>query len=355
MTSLDIARYRLVNQRIVATGFAAADALVGWMGCLRVQDFSQARWAIGNRVHNVAAAAIDHDLRTGKILRMHVLKPAWHFVLPADLGWMLQLTAPAIKALNKTLHRKLNIGDAMLKRSKLLIAKSLAGGERLTAAQLLNVLKEGRVDTDEIRFNFLLMDAELDALICCAGMQGKQFTYALLEEYMPGMKYPDRVNAIAALTLRYFASRGPATIQDFCWWSGLDAMDARKGLEMNQPGLTHAVVNGQAYWFAAGMQLLPAPETAVQLLPAWDEYLLSYHDHSDVQGFRSLQDAAFKPLLIMNGQVAGTWAYTAYAGRMQVSLHPFTTLRKGDVHMIREAAAHYALFSGQIFAGITIT
>src|SRR4051812_42944259 len=111
MTSLDIAHYRLVNQRIVATGFATADALVGWMGCLRVQDLSQARWAIGNRVHNIGAATIDHDLKAGKILRTHVLNPAWHFVLPADLGWMLQLTAPSIKVFNKTLHRKLNIDD----------------------------------------------------------------------------------------------------------------------------------------------------------------------------------------------------------------------------------------------------
>ena len=51
---------------------------------------------------------------------------------------------------------------------------------------------------------------------------GKQFTYALLEERVPAAKMTDRDEALAELTRRYFKSHGPATLQDFVWWSGLD-------------------------------------------------------------------------------------------------------------------------------------
>jgi hypothetical protein len=37
---------------------------------------------------------------------------------------------------------------------------------------------------------------------------------------------------LAELTKRFFTSRGPATIYDFAWWSGLSVSEAKKGIEM---------------------------------------------------------------------------------------------------------------------------
>ena len=48
------------------------------------------------------------------------------------------------------------------------------------------------------------MRAELDAVICSGPRQGKQFTYALLEERVPRAKTLGRDQARAELTRRFF-------------------------------------------------------------------------------------------------------------------------------------------------------
>src|SRR6185312_4242277 len=80
------------------------------------------------------------------------------------------------------------------------------------------------------------------------------------------------------LTRRFFASHGPATVKDFAWWSGLAGAQAREGLELVKPGLAHASIDGQSYFFEEG----PAPRAdaspSVHLLPNYDEYLVPYVD-----------------------------------------------------------------------------
>ena len=50
------------------------------------------------------------------------------------------------------------------------------------------------------------------------------------------------------LTKRYFASHGPATVQDFVWWSGLTVKQAKGGLEMLGRAVESETVNGVTYW-----------------------------------------------------------------------------------------------------------
>ena len=95
-----------------------------------------------------------------------------------------------------------------------------------------------------------MMSAELDGVICSGARKGKQFTYALLEERVPQVKPLKREEALAELTRRYFTTRGPATLQDFTWWSGLTMADAKKGIEMVRSQFVSEVLEGQTYWFA---------------------------------------------------------------------------------------------------------
>ena len=76
----------------------------------------------------------------------------------------------------------------------------------------------------------LVAHAELDGVVCSGALQGKQHTYALLEERVPPAPVLERDEAVAELVGRYFASHGPATLNDFAWWSGLTVGDARRGL-----------------------------------------------------------------------------------------------------------------------------
>lgn len=334
MKSKDIIRRRMENQGITGMSFPDTETMFGRMGCIQAQDFAQAKWALGMRVSGSSEAGIDRDFNEGKILRTHVLRPTWHFVLPADIGWMLKLTAPRIKAFSRPVHRQLSIDTHILRLSKKIMAKALEGGKQMTRQELAVLLRKAGIDTNDIRMSFLMMDAELDGLICSGARKGKQFTYTLLEERVKRVLDLTDEEALGELARRYFYSRGPATLPDFAWWSGLNLALAKRGLEIGKAGLECTVTNGQAYWFqregkgkdtTSGKTARPAagrdhPMAAVLLLPAYDEYAVAYKDRSDMlpPEYAKTTFHGLKPIVVVNGRVAGMWRRTQQKGRMTV-------------------------------------
>ena len=94
MTNLDIARRRLRNQHIGETVFQQPREVVQWLGAIQAQDYPGAKWALALRAQGITDTDVDRALADGTILRTHILRPTWHFVTPADIRWMLKLTAP---------------------------------------------------------------------------------------------------------------------------------------------------------------------------------------------------------------------------------------------------------------------
>src|SRR4051812_34274085 len=101
-----LARRRLANQRLTGPFFESAADAVGWLGAVQSQDYPGATWAISQRTNGLTAAAIDEAFNRGDILRTHVMRPTWHFVTPADIGWLLKLTAPRVQAISAYHYRQ---------------------------------------------------------------------------------------------------------------------------------------------------------------------------------------------------------------------------------------------------------
>jgi len=112
-------------------------------------------------------------------------------------------------------------------------------------------LNKNKIRPDNLQMIHIMFNAELNATVCNGPMRGKQFTYALLDERVASTKPFSREESLAELSLRYFRSHGPATIQDFTWWSGLPAADARNGLEMIKSKLASEKIGAYALSEAA--------------------------------------------------------------------------------------------------------
>ena len=298
----------------------------------------------------VTDADVEQAFIDGLILRTHVMRPTWHFVTPADIGWLLDLTAPRVNQANAYMYRRLELDDALFRRSNDAIARALEGGKHLTRAELASALAEAGIAAEGMRLGYLVHRAELDAIVCSGPRRGKQFTYALLDERAPQARRLERDEALAELTGRYFTSHGPATVDDFGWWSGLTKADVKAGLEMVAAQLVHEVIDGTSYWFPASVP--PAPESSQQalLLPTYDEFVIGYTDRSAMfetgQQLRPREDIAFDSMIVIEGQVAGSWRRTFRKGAAVIESAPLRPFSARQQEAFTAAAERYGRFVG---------
>jgi hypothetical protein len=347
----DIAPQRMHNQRLSGGALGAPEDVVHWLGAVQSQDYGPAKWSVGERTTGVGDAAMDRAFANGTILRTHVLRPTWHFVLPTDIGWMLELTAPRVRSLTAYYHRQLGLDDFVLDKCDELLVGALRGGEQLTRRELKAMLGNAGVDLDGSRFAFVLMNAELRGTICSGALKGKQHTYALLEERAPQARSLTKDEALAELTLRYFTSHGPATAKDFRWWSSLLAADIRKGLEMVESQLEYEVVDGLGYWFVASAPRPRAASPTVHLLQAYDEYIVGYSESKDLLDAsgvaRSMtQDRAFNGVIVLDGHVAGHWKRTLKKDSVIIQAALYSQLDDAQAQSLQAAARRHGEFLG---------
>ena len=141
--ALSITAQRLRNQKLVRSDVKTPAEIVSWLGAVQSQDYAGAKWALGLRSPSLTDADVDRAFDSGAIVRTHILRPTWHFVLPEDLRWMQRLAGPRLKAANRHYCRSNGLDDQTLARSRKVIEKALRGGF-LTRTALGAVLGQGR-------------------------------------------------------------------------------------------------------------------------------------------------------------------------------------------------------------------
>ncbi len=326
MTNLDIAYQRLHNQLITQRTFEKPGDVVQWLGAVQAQDYAAAKWAVGLRLQGVTSDDIEQAFAAGAILRR---------VYAASAYW----------------YRRLELDDATCRCSNAVLANALQGGKQLTRPELVSVLQQAGIATDDLqRFTYLMMRAELDGIVCSGARRGKQFTYALLDERAPQARTLDRDEALAELSRRYFTSHGPATLKDYIWWSGLTAADASSGLEMVKSKLIHEAVDGQTYWFSTATPPAKDLSSTVYLLPNFDEYIVGYTDRSavfDASHTKKLDprgNILFNYTIVMDGRVVGTWKRTLKKDAVIITPSLFTPLNTAETRAFAVSANRYGAF-----------
>ncbi|MBS1520136.1 MAG: AlkZ family DNA glycosylase [Bacteroidetes bacterium] len=351
MTVSDLRELRLLNQHLASPVFTQPADLVYYMGAIQSQDYAGAKWAIAQRLKGASEKTIEDAFTNGNIIRTHVMRPTWHFVHSKDVRWMIQLTAPRVMKIAGTQHRQHQLDHIIFSKSEKAILKAMEGGKQLMRDEIAEALQRAGVATNEQRFIHIMMQMELVGLVCSGGRQGKQFTYALLDERVPATKLFDKQEAIAALAERYFISHGPATLQDYVWWSGLTVIDAKAGLEAVKHKLTSIELNRNTYWFVEQGNLPKSKSPGAFLLPNYDEYIVSYKDRSATIAASDVNKAdprgtIFNNTIIVNGKVIGIWKRAIGKSKVDIELIPFQPLSKVNQTAVEAAAKRYTKFLG---------
>jgi Winged helix DNA-binding domain len=309
---------------------------------VQAQDYPGAKWALGLRAPGLTDEDVERAFTRGDILRTHVLRPTWHFVTPGDIRWLLALSGPRINVNNGPYYRRLGLDDVVLKRARRVIDRALAKGGHLTRAAIGTALRRAGIPAEGVALAHVMMNAELEGVVCSGARAGSQFTYALLDDRAPGGRTLTRDEALGKLALRYFGSHGPATVRDFRWWSGLRAEDARRGIEIAGAGLAEDTIGRRPCWTSASGSTTAGtrPTSEAHLLPNYDEYVIAYRD-------REPDSDVFAHSLIVDGRFAGNWTKTT--GRDGVTLDVVSDRRLTPAarRAVAAAADRYARFLKQ--------
>ena len=348
MTPVDFIAQRLTRQRLLGATFRTPAEAVASLGAVQSQDYPGAKWALGQRVRGATDASIEAAFNRGELVRVHALRPTWHFVAPADLRWIQALTGPRVQRILAVYDRQLGLDSKTLARALRIVERSLRDRAYKTRVELASALKSGGIDAAGQTLARIMGHAELTALVCSGPQRGRHATYALVDERVPPTPPLDRDEALAELTRRYFSSHGPATVRDFVWWSGLTVKDTRAGLAMIDAQSEE--VDGLALWHVPVRVKLPPVSGSAHLLPNYDEYLVAYKDRQLVMPptFRTMvaeqRTDIFANLVMVDGRLAGSWrrAVTDTHVEVSVSLHrPVTRITRQAIGVAAQALAEF--------------
>jgi hypothetical protein len=294
---------------------------------------------------------VEQSIENHGILRSWLLRGTLHFVAPADIHWLLELLGADIIAGNKRRYHELELDEHTLARSSEALEEALAGGAGLNRKELFTILEENGISTMGQRGVYMLQRASLLGLICQGVAPGNQPTFFSLNGIVPPAMKLQRDHALAELAKRYFTSHGPATLQDFKWWSGLSSADARAALNEIGSGFRKEIINDQPFWFSTEMPATHVKPERACLLPGFDEYLLGYQDRSaslDVPRYQRETPAngMLPATMVLNGRVTGTWKWIIKKNSVIIDFKPFEPMSASENRTFSEAAERYGNFLG---------
>ena len=182
-------------------------------------------------------ADVERACADGRILRTHVLRPTWHFVLPDDIRWMLALTAPRVRAAMAYYDRKLALDERRRSgAARRCSRRRWRAATALTREELARTLGRGghRGVRPAPRPHHDARRAGRADHQRPAARQAVAPTRCSTSARRGGRTLA-RDEALAELA----GATSPATDRrcrsDFAWWSGLTVGDARRGIESGAP------------------------------------------------------------------------------------------------------------------------
>ncbi len=346
----EIAINRLYSQQIGYTKFNLPSEMVSWFGAVQGQDYAGAKWALGLRLGDITDKDVEKAFNSKSIVRTWALRGTLHLISARDIRWILKLVAPRIIKRNMGHYKQLELDEKTFEKSYEIIINALKDGKK-SRRELISSLEDNHISTKGLRATFILQRTSLEGLICQGVQHRNNPNYILMDELQEYKKF-ERDESLKELAKRYFYSHGPATLQDFVWWSGLLVKEATEGLNLVKSILNEVNFNGVTYW--------QSPETAIDnnqkstivgILPSFDEFLLGYRDRSpsinpSILNNMTSANGMFNPTIIINGHVEGIWKRKIKKDKIKINYINFRKMNSVEEQALKSQFNRYNKFIG---------
>lgn len=338
---------RLLNQQLIYPQFTTPHDVVEWMGIVQAQDYKMMRWAVSMRTHKPSSNAFEKDFNEGRIIRTHLFRSTWQLVTSEDFGWMLELcnTTAKRRLINWMHTNKVNIPEAEQNIVQQVFIDVLENKKVALKSELNEALCDRGIVIDDHRLSYHIRLAEYAGLLCSGDLTPLKKSYSLVTDKLKNLTSLPHEEALATLARKYFQSHGPASFEDYAWWSGLNISDCREGLHSIQSELIEERWRGISYFRHQDSRARGFRRGTVILLPPYDEYLIGYKSrhiaaHPDHMHRVHSGNGIFWPIILLDGEVIGNWS--AASGKIKTEIfNPDASL---DMKALAEEIARYQKF-----------
>lgn len=346
LTTLELGIRRLWAQHVGGDRLTRPADVVRSLVAVQAQDPLAARWAVGVRLPGSTERQIVAALDRGDILRTHLMRGTWQYVAPDDLPWLIALLGPGARTKAVRRHQELGLGEKTFTRAESVVTPSLENGP-MTREALRAALEAAGISTEAQRLSHLVIELELRGLLCSGPHVDGAATWSLLEQRVK-RRAPKRSRdeALGELARRFFVSRGPATVGDFRWWAGLSAAEAKAAHADVRSEFESTTDGAVTWWWRDEAGHGPA----LALLPAFDEFLISYARRDEVLDPVHVKrinagGGILAPCIVEEGRVVGVWRRELRKAHVEVSTTWFSPAAKRPQQLVERFEA-YGRFLG---------
>jgi hypothetical protein len=358
-------RRRLRRARLAALGLAptlgdastsvSALEVTRRLGALQAQDYGSGAWSLGVR-SGLTLEQVEEAVHRREVVRTWPMRGTIHWVPAEDARWMCRLLATPLGTALATRYRQLGITDEHVDRAGQLFEEHLTGP--MSRPDVIALLVEHGFDPTEQRAYHLVGHHCMTGLLCQGPVIGRQPSFVLVDSWVPHSRKPSREEGLATMAERYVRGHGPVIEKDLAGWLLKPLGLTREALALVEDRLVRDEVDGQVWLThvdacgAVDVASTPLGHGGVHLLPQWDEFLLGYksrdvslppeHLRRVVPG----RNMVFKPTLVVDGEVAGTWRRVATGRTTLLEVTPFGPLSTATRRGLERAAGGYGRFLG---------
>ena len=306
LTDSGVRRARLRAQLLSGPVPRSVDDVVGRLVGVQAQDATAAALAVRARSRGLVAGDVDRAREERRVVLTWSLRGTRHLHRAQDARWLVALVGPTFLRPSKRAEQ-LGIAGAVGDRAVEVLVDALAAEGPLTRPQVKDLLAPHGVDPSGQAAIHVIARAGLEGRLCV--LPGER--YVLLDEWIGEAAAGGRPGHLAR---RYLAAFGPASPADFGAWSGLGPPAARREWAAIAADLVE--VAPSLWLLAAGVDRAVAAARRpgpTRLVGAFDSLLLAYADrhlHLSPDHARLVNpgDGMVKPLVVVDGRVAGTWS-----------------------------------------------
>ncbi|MGI5190193.1 winged helix DNA-binding domain-containing protein [Promicromonospora sp. CA-289599] len=283
----------------------------------------------------------------GELVRGWTQRGTLFATTPGDLAALLSLTGERMLRTGRKTRETEGLDDDVLARAEAVALEALRASPAdggISRAAMVDLWQQAGLPIEGQRGYHLIATLGVRGVLHWGPFAGAQ--QLMVESPGAGLgKVPaeEPETALRRIARSYLASRGPATTEDLAWWLGLPKVPVRTAvaaLRAEQPeAVAEVVVDGKLMLVgqaASDADTDPAPgpgtdlaqPSGVVLVPGFDEIVLGYQDRelvADAEAMRTVVpfvNGIFRPAVLLDGRVVGTWRRAPKSGEAPFELVP---------------------------------